>query len=157
MNAKLLIGLLLVAGLAAGPAHAQRQPVPIIDHPDVPIATSSGKPLPTEKVKEAIQAAAKAKGWTLAYESGDKILATLVVRNKHTVMVEIAYSAEKYSLRYRDSINMKYLPGAGRNPSYDQASAMRGYQQGPGPVIHPFYNDWVRELRDAIRLELLKA
>jgi len=156
MNAKLLIGLLLVGGLAAGPAQAQRAPVPIVNHPDIPVATGSGKPLQADQVKQAIQAAAKIKGWTLAYEPSGRILATLVVRNKHTVVVEIPYSAEKYSLLYHDSVNMKYSPGTGRAAPYDASSRMRGYQQPAGQVIHPFYNDWVRELKEAIRLELLK-
>jgi hypothetical protein len=157
MNAKLLFGLIFAAGVFAGPAHAQRQPVPIVNYPDLPVATSSGRPLPAEQVKEAIQAAARTKGWTLAYEPGDKIVATLVVRNKHTVIVEIAYSGERYSLMYRDSVNMKYSPGTDRPKAYDLSSSMRGYRQPAGQVIHPFYNDWVRELKDAIRLELLKA
>lgn len=156
MKTILFAAVVVASILGARPGLAQRLAVPIVDHPDVAVATGSGKRLQAEQVKAAILAAAKEKGWGLAFEPSGKVLATLVVRNKHTVMVEIAYSAEKYSLTYRDSINMKYSPGSDRTP-YDLSSSMRGYRQPAGPVIHPFYNDWVRELKDAIRLELLKV
>jgi hypothetical protein len=154
MKSQLLRGLLFACALAAGPAQAQRTPVPIVNHPNVAVVTSSGKPIQAEQVKQAIQEAARVKGWTLAYEPGDKILATLVVRNKHTVMVEIAYAADKYSLTYRDSVNMNYQANYSPDP---RSPAARNGPRVRGPVIHPFYNDWVRELKDAIRVELLKA
>jgi hypothetical protein len=154
----ILFALFVVASvLGAGQALAQRAAVPIIDHPDIAVATSSGKPLQPERVKEAILAAAKAKGWGLAFEPSGKIMATLVVRNKHTVVVEIAYTAEKYSLMYKDSVNMKYAPNAQTDSHIN--SVNNSYTRGGynGPVIHPFYNKWVQELKDAIRAELLKA
>jgi hypothetical protein len=59
------------------------------------------------------------------------------VRN-HTVIVDIVPGPDSYSVRYADSINMKY-----------------GVENG-SPVIHPFYNKWVDELIDSIRVELKK-
>jgi len=116
-----------------------RETVPIINYDNLAVATSSGKALHAAQVRQAIQAAAGAKGWSIAQQAGDKLLATLDVRGKHMIMVEIDYAADKYSLHYKDSSNMKY-----------------GERNGQ-PVIHPYYNKWVRELKDAIRLELLKA
>jgi len=151
---KLLRGLLLVCALGTSPAFAQRTPVSIVNYPNIPVATASGKAVQAEQVKKAIQDAATAKGWTVTDEAGNKMFATLVVRNKHTVMVEIAYSAQKYSLRYRDSVNMNYHSEA----RYD--SRLPGARNGStprGPVIHPAYNTWVQELKYAIGVELLRT
>jgi hypothetical protein len=115
-----------------------RTPVPIINHDNIAVATNSGKTLQLEQVKQAIQSAAAAKTWSIAFQSDGKLLATLHVRGKHTIVVEIAYAADKYSLQYRDSTNMKF-----------------GELEGT-KVIHPFYNKWVQELKEAIRIELLK-
>ena len=153
MKFKLLRGLLLVCVLGASPAFAQRTPVSIVNYLNIPAAPASGKPVQAEQVKKAIQDAATAKGWTIADEAGNKMFATLVVRNKHTVMVEIAYSAQKYSLKYRDSVNMNYHGEA----RYDSRlpSARNGYTPR-GPVIHPAYNTWVQELKAAIDASLLQ-
>ena len=153
MKFKLFRGLLFAFALVASPANAQRTPVSIVNYPNVTIAASGGGSAQAGQVKKAIQEAANIKGWTLADEPGSKMLATLVVRNKHTVMVEIAYSAQRYSLRYRDSVNMNYHAEA----KYDSRlpGVRNGYAQR-GPVIHPAYNTWVRELKDAIDVSLLR-
>jgi len=152
---KLLRGLLVVCVLGASSVYAQRTPVSIINYPNIPVATASGKPIQAEQVKKAIQDAALKKGWTLASEAGDKLLATLVVRNKHTIMVEIVYSADKYSITYRDSVNMNYH----KEGHYDSRlpSARNAATAAQGPVIHPAYNTWVQEFKDAIRVELTSA
>jgi hypothetical protein len=138
MKSKIFAYLLLALAFAAGPASA-RYPLPIVNHPDVAVVTSSGTAPSGERVKQAILAGAAAKGWTIAQQADGKIQATLVVRNKHTVVVLISYTPQKYSLTYKDSINMNY-----------------GERNGE-PVIHPFYNTWVQDLKDAIRTDLLKA
>ena len=130
---------LLGAVLLAANAHAQRQPVPIVNHENVAVTTSSATAPTPEAVTKAIISAAQAKKWTITHVAGSpKIQAKLFVRNKHTVVVEIESSANAYSLRYVSSIDMKY-----------------GIQDGV-PVIHPFYNRWVSELMDGIRSELTK-
>lgn len=117
---------------------AGRTSVPIVNYDNVAIATSSGKPLQAVQVGQAIQAAAGAKNWTIATQSDGNLLATLVVRNKHTIVVEIAYAADKYSLKYKSSVDMNYAARDGQ------------------PVIHPFYNRWVQELKDSIDAALIK-
>lgn len=118
---------------------AAREPIPIINYDNLVIATSSGKVLQPEQVKQAILAAAGTKNWTIAHQSDGKLLATLSVQGgKHVIVTEIAYASDKYSLNYKDSTNMKY-----------------GTRDGEA-VIHPFYNKWVQQLKEAIRVELLK-
>jgi hypothetical protein len=118
---------------------AAREVVPVVNHEGIAVVTNNTKALSAEQVKQAIQVACLAKGWTVSPESDGKLLATLSVRNKHTIAVQIGYSADKFSLIYKNSSNMKF--------SQEQGQAM----------IHPFYNKWVQGLLDAIRLELLKA
>jgi len=148
---KLLGGLLIACALGASPAYAQRTPVSIVNYPNIPVGTA--KPVQAEQVKKAIQDAALKKGWTLSNDTGDKMLATLVVRSKHTVIVEIAYSADKYSIKYSDSVNMNYH----KEGHYDSRlpSARNAATAAQGAVIHPAYNTWVQELKEAISGELM--
>jgi DNA-binding LacI/PurR family transcriptional regulator len=48
------------------------------------------------EVRQAILAAAEAKGWVIAPQPDGKLLATLKVRNKHAIVVEISYAADQY-------------------------------------------------------------
>lgn len=137
MKSKFFAGLVLAMVFAAGPASA-RWPLPIVNHPDVPVVTTSGTAPSAARVKEAILAGAAAKNWTVAQQADGNLQATLKVRGKHTVIVQITYTPVKYSLMYQDSIDMNY-----------------GQRNGE-PVIHPFYNTWVGELKESIRSEMLK-
>ena len=111
-----------------------RAPVPIINYDNVPVATSSGKALQVEQIKQAIQTAAAAKAWSIAFQADGKLLATLNVRNKHIIVVEIEYSADKYSLKYKDSTNMKFGDPIEPNPNAAYAPTV-----APGTkVIHPY-------------------
>lgn len=117
---------------------AARTPVAIINFDNVSVATSNGKPVQAVQVSQAIQAAAGARNWTIATQSDGKLLATLHVRGKHTIVVAITYAADKYSLSYNSSVNMNY-----------------GIRDGLS-VIHPFYNKWVQELKESIRVALIR-
>jgi len=130
-----------------------RTAVPIINHPNITITTSDAKALQTEQVKQAITAAAVSKGWTVAAPEAGTILATLLVRNKHTVVVKIDYDTRQYSIHYHDSKNMKYqiIDVQKTIASFGADTSLNG--QGE---IHPFYNRWVQDLKEAIQAELLK-
>lgn len=130
--------IVTAALLVATAAHAQRAPVPIIDRPNVPVVTGSGKAASQEALKRAIidGGAAGARKWVIV-PSGSGLRGTYKVRS-HTVVVDIVPGASSFSLKYADSINMKY-----------------GVEDGT-PVIHPFYNRWVDELLESIRVEITK-
>jgi hypothetical protein len=66
----------------------------------------------------------------------DQLIGTTSWNNKHTISVDILYSGERYSVRYRDSKNMNYDPHDG------------------APVIHPEYNRRVKQLIDEFSNEL---
>lgn len=134
---KLHLLLAAVLSLAAISASAQRMPVPIVNHDNLVVTKAAS----AADVKKAIMAAAEATGrkWVVSEPSPGRLVATYHVRT-HTVTTEIRYSATHFSVAYADSINMKYGPGA----------------DGKG-VIHPFYNQWVQEFVQSIRLELGKT
>ena len=131
---------MMVMLVAGAPTAYARSTVPIVPHEDMAIATGSGRTPSDEDVKKAIVAAAATTTypWTVSAGEGGALVATTVVRGKHTVSVNIKYSGTRYSVAYRDSTNMKY-----------------GVDKGV-PKIHPFYNDWVQQLIDAINAELKK-
>lgn len=129
----LLMVLASFASLSAMATH----PVPIINYEGIAVSGPAGQQVTEIQVKQAIQNAASAKQWEIADEGPGRMLATLRVRGKHFVSTQISYSAEKISLVYKDSINLNYSPGA----------------DGQG-LIHPSYNRWVQNLKEAIRASL---
>ena len=141
----------LFLGLLSTTAIAQRALVPIVDHKDISVATSSGKPVTAEQVRDTIVAAGKKLNWDMAFAADGGLVGTLVVANKHTISVDIGITAAKYSVKYRSSINMKY--GTSGAPHYSRGNAPS--TEGV-PVIHPAYNQWVQSLVTAIDAELRK-
>ncbi|HEX9051416.1 MAG TPA: hypothetical protein VF841_12870 [Anaeromyxobacter sp.] len=123
--------------VAASPARA-RTPVPVENFPDQPVATASGRRPTLEQVQQAIASAATARQWALAKQADGSFLATRVVKGKHTLVTAVSFTAERYSVTYHSSDNLKY-------------EVYRGV-----PYIHPNYNVWTRELVEAIRIELSK-
>jgi hypothetical protein len=110
----------------------------LTEFPDQPITTGSGKPPTPAQVREAIVAAATPLGWTVQDAGPQLVTATLVVRNKHTIVVDVSYGPSAYSVTYKSSVNMNYEV------------------QGTDRFIHPNYNKWTKNLVDAIRNETAK-
>ncbi len=137
MNA-LKVALFALALFVSGSALA-RPPVPMTEVVEQAIATTSGNALPIEQIQQAIRTAAEGRKWVVNQQPDGVMVASLSWNaNKHTIVVTIASTAERYTITYKDSINMRY-----------------GTEDGK-PVIHPHYNKFVGELRDAIRVELMK-
>lgn len=159
INAAKFASLLFVMMTLSFGSHA-RETVAIIDHNDIPVMTGSSKPVTSEQVRDAISAAATSLRWDVSKSpSQDMLSATLLVRGKHTVVVSIPYSAEKFSIKYQNSINMKYElagpPSGGNSDLIKMGSAAKETPAGT-PTIHPAYNKWVQELRQAIQAQLRK-
>jgi hypothetical protein len=131
--------MLLAAALLAAQAALARGGVPIIDRPNEPIVTGSGKAVNPDAFQKAIMNAGAAVKWEVAPSADGKSLrATYRVRNKHVVMVDIVPGVDSFAVKYADSVNMNY-----------------GVESGK-PVIHPNYDKWVGQLVDSIRVELKK-
>lgn len=136
MHHKLLITVFTLLTLMAMPVFA-RQAIPIINYDNTPVVNA--KKLSSAQVLQAIKLAAGKQHWIITQEENGAITASILVRQKHTVVISIQYNAENYSIHYKDSNNMKYEK-----------------EKDGSEVIHPFYNKWVGALNDAIRLELSK-
>ena len=104
-----------------------------------PIAPITGN-VPVERslkqVEAAIARAAVARTWQVKNTGAGSVELTLVNR-KHTVIVDVKYTKETYTIAYKNSVNMKY--NAANN------------------TIHPKYTNWVNNLRLAIDQELVKT
>ena len=131
-----------VLALSALQAGAQRLPVPIVNHEHVELRRVDGQPPTASQVHDAVLAASQATGrkWAVTEQGPGRLLATYHVRT-HTISTGIRYGDGQLSMVYADSINMKYAPGG---------------EKGTG-IIHPFYNQWVDEFLQAIRLELSRS
>jgi hypothetical protein len=123
----------LAAALAAaallGIAGCTAQPIHNVN--DVQVSTSSGRHLAASQVRSAIITAGTSLGWRVTDEGPGRLLGTLHLR-EHTAVVEIPYSASKYSIVYRSSVNL------------DEANGQ----------IHRNYNGWVQHLDRTIQAEL---
>lgn len=137
MKNKLSLAVLLSCLLFANLALA-RAIVPIDSLENLPVNSATGKSIKAQEIEQAIIAAAGINQWTVDKREPGLVTATLNVRNKHMISVKITYTTESYSVQYLSSDNMKYEVKDGV------------------PSIHPFYNRWVKNLRDSIDRELLK-
>lgn len=135
MKTLAIIFLLAISSLF-GAAHA-RTPIPIVNLENQAIAAASGKVLTMDDVARALRQAAPQRGWRIEEIGPGKAVATLEVRGKHTIKVDIGYTEKAISFNYKDSINMKY-----------------GKDDAGNPVIHPFYMKWVANLLSDVRIEL---
>ena len=128
---KLIAILILGLGLSVN-AVARTAVIENIDNQT--ILSMLEKKLSKDQVKKAILKAGLSKGWSITPVDDNKLLGTLVVRNKHTIKVSIPYSTSGYSLMYADSDNMLY--------------------DAENNTIHRNYNRWVRNLESAINMQL---
>jgi hypothetical protein len=135
---KALQMVLFALALAVSGAVFGRASEPVLNLVDEPAVAASGKALSGENLRQVITKAAQEKKWIVTPATDGRLSASLSWRNKHTIVVEIACAANRYSVTYKSSVNMNY------SVWNDQA------------VIHPYYNRHVNELRDAIRAALLR-
>lgn len=151
------VSLVLFALALCGSA-AARETVPIVDYNDVAVSTGSGKTPTADQVRDAIIAAAKSRQWSInKVQNENRLTATLIVRGKHTMVVSIPYAADKYSIKYLESVNMNYaLSDAPMEGSTDLTKINTPAKTLPAgtPMIHPNYNKWVQMLAQSVRAEL---
>jgi len=90
--------------------------------------------LDASKMREAIVRAGQKRDWTVKSERPGCVTLLLLVRGgKHTVTVDVSYTAETFSVAYADSTNMDYVPATGE--------------------ISRKYIQWVRNLKQDIWCE----
>jgi hypothetical protein len=98
--------------------------------PIMPLENSSfGASLTKDQAAKAIALGGARLGWNIVAVKPGLMEGTLVNRN-HTVVVNIPYTAENYSIQYVSSVNMYAENG----------------------TIHKSYNRWIRNLEKEIRI-----
>lgn len=129
MNAKKILGVaaatLVLAACAA--------PQPIYNVNDATVTTTSAKKLSAAQVRTAIVTAGTSLGWQVVDKGPGHLEGTLHLRT-HTAVVDIPYSASKYSIVFKSAENLDAANGK----------------------IHRNYNGWVQNLDRAIRTELAR-
>jgi hypothetical protein len=125
-----ITGALMIGIAAAGLAGCRLAPVQdIVDAPVVEPA--GGAKLTADQVKLAIRRAGASLGWQIKEVQPYLLEGTLYLRT-HMAQVNIPYSAERYSIVYKDSKNLDY----------------------DGKSIHSNYNSWVQNLDRAIKVQM---
>jgi hypothetical protein len=94
---------------------------------DAPLTTS--KPATMAQVEAAIKRAGGGLGWQMKTVAPGHIVGRLPVRT-HLAVVDITYTTKDFSIKYKNSNNLKY----------DAADN----------TIHSNYNGWVQNLEQAI-------
>ena len=122
-----LLGLsVLVILLALGGCRAA--PVQNVD--SAPLYAPPGASL--ELIKEGIIRAGYRRDWEIAEIGPRHLEAKVVVRGKHTAIVDIYFDRKSFSIVYKDSKNLNY----------------------DGESIHSNYNQWVQNLKKDIQKEM---
>jgi len=170
----ILLCLLAFAGLGA---QAQRTRVPIVSFVNVPVADATDTRLTSEGVKNVFLVAGELAGWKMEPLGEGVLEGSYVKSDKHTVVVTIRYDAEKYSVLYKSSKNMNERaghfpqdlksPNGGESPAAEAERRQRALfanrresnyiKRDPEAVIHPFYERWVYELLDGVRVRLKRS
>jgi hypothetical protein len=105
---------------------------PIVNVTDQPVVAAAGKQLTADQVRNAIVSAGNALGWVMTPVSPGQVSGRLLLRD-HVAVVDVRYTANTYSITYKDSMNLNYRDGQ----------------------IHKNYNGWIENLDRDIRNELL--
>lgn len=92
------------------------------------------KSIASSKVEQAIKTGAMRKGWRIKKINNGLVEASITVRGKHFVAVNINYTDKGYKISYKNSENMNYVAAT--------------------KEIHPNYNKWVSILEQNINVEL---
>lgn len=146
----LITTLFIVLSIFSGAAQAARTE-PIVNYENQQIKRFDSKQLTMQEVQMAIRDAAEKNEWRVEPNGPGKIIATLVVRNQHTAVVDIIYNPESYSITYKSSINLNYSG----SPREGTPVVKNGrIVVDKSPVIHSNYNKWVQQFNDAIFREL---
>jgi hypothetical protein len=139
MKPTLLAATALALMLTLGSGATARSGVAVQNYDNLPIVRADNAILTSARVRQAIVGATLQLKWTILEDTPGRIVAIFSIRNKHSLTVEIRYSATEFSVVYRDSSNLNYAQGAN------------------GPIIHPAYNKQVKALVDAINAGLQRA
>lgn len=124
---RLWIAIALALGVLLGAA-CTTKPVYNVSSAPVPSARNAS----LDEVGRAIQRAGVGLGWHMQPTKPGHMMGTLSLRT-HRAVVDIDYTTQSYSIRYKDSQNLDF----------------------DGANIHKNYNGWVQNLDKSIQAQLL--
>lgn len=151
---KKILFLFVLSFLVVRVANATPDPVPMVSYENVPIVTTTGTALPLVKIREIIIKSTQAANWTIQNSnSTGPVIAVYDFKGKHFATVKITYTQLDFSIAYESSTNLKYKVSEDYD-TYEPSSAIPGsgsvkYPRGT-KLIHPVYNQWVKNLREKI-------
>ena len=111
--------------------------VQILNVKDAPVKTLSGKDLTLQQVTKAIVLAGMGLKWEMVVAEPGHIVGTLNLRS-HQAVVDIPYTTKTYSITYKSSRNL-----------------LQVYKDGRVMGIHSNYNEWIENLDNAIRTQII--
>jgi hypothetical protein len=120
-----LASTLLLSALDAQAAFGRTKPV--YNVVDKPIRAASGRQLDLDEVEVLLRSAAEFKGWKVNEEGDGHLSARINVRT-HYAEIDIHFTAENYSITYRDSRELMY----------------------DGEKIHRNYNKWIKLIEENV-------
>jgi hypothetical protein len=150
------ISAVVLFSVCSIPPAQGRDSVPVVNYEDRPISTTSGKPLSAAAVRELLVSAGDRYEWVFTDVGTDRLLGNLSWHDKHSIEVEITYSPERYSIRYRNSKNLNYDGAPPPALAYGYTAGKGNSYQVGAPIIHPEYNKRLKQLVDRIDFELRK-
>lgn len=94
--------------------------------------------LSDERMLIGITAGLSARGWIITEnDNNGNLVAQVVVRNKHTLIVDIAYTNSSFDINYRDSDNLSYR-----------------VRRNGDITIHRNANSWMRNIQQDITAQM---
>jgi len=97
-----------------------------------------GCELSQEQVLQGITAALIGRAWSVTENDGQgNLVAQVIVRAKHTLIVDIAYDDQSFDINYKDSVNLEYR-----------------IRRNGTAVIHRNANSWMNNIRVDIAAQL---
>ena len=108
--------------------------VPVYNVTDASVNAAAGKSMEASQVRQAIMIAGGALGWRISDAGPGRLEGVLRLR-EHAAVVDIPYSASRYSIQFKSGENLKGADG----------------------TIHKNYNGWVQNLDRGIRAELART
>ncbi|MEY4564922.1 MAG: hypothetical protein RLZZ618_4199 [Pseudomonadota bacterium] len=159
---------------AVGAAQAQRTGVPVVEFRDIPVSLATQKSLTAEQVRQAIQVTATAERWDMVTLADGSLQLTTLKNGKHTVVMNMTYSASTYSLLYKSSDKLNYSKNVIQRPTnfgigpinviedarLKQIARFSALPESKYAValddtlIHPSYEAWLHELLSGVRRQL---
>jgi hypothetical protein len=152
-----LIAALLCVLAASGVGAAGN--APIVDLIAQPAQRADQKPAEVADIAKAFRAAGGALGWSFAEQGPEHLVATIVVRGKHSAVVDIQMRRGEYDLKYRNSVNLRFKEVDADDSGQPLVAMPHQPSLGSGKTvrtIHSSYHRWVSNLTKGVAGELLR-